>query len=68
MLVCVFLFVCFSLCVCVRVDTESERGIKKVVSGCLPVIHLSLVQKAMSITDDGVEDLLPAKHLCLEQL
>lgn len=35
---------------------------------CLPVIHLSLIQHTMAITDDGVQNLLPAEHLCLEQL
>lgn len=35
---------------------------------CLPVIHWSLVQHTMAIIDDGVQNLLPAKHLCLEQL
>lgn len=35
---------------------------------CLPVIYMSLVQHTMTITDDRVENLLPNKHLGLEQL
>lgn len=33
-----------------------------------PVIHLPLVQHMMAIADNGVENLLPAEHFCLEQL
>lgn len=34
----------------------------------LPVIHLSMLKHMLSITDDGVKDLLSAEHLCLKQL
>lgn len=38
------------------------------VSVCSPVIHVSLVQHTVTITDDRVEDLLPAEHFCLKWL
>ena len=34
----------------------------------LPVVHLALFQHPLAVADDGMEDLLPAEHLCLEQL
>lgn len=34
----------------------------------LPVVQWTLVQHVMAVADDRVQDLLPAEHLCLEQL
>lgn len=51
---------------------ESSKIVKqdcvRFVHLCLPVIHMSLVQHTMAITDDRIQNLLPAKHLSLEQL
>lgn len=32
----------------------------------LPVIYLTLLQHSLSITNDGMENLLSTEHLCLE--